>query len=111
MPQILEYLTPAGISPFGRWFDGLDALAAAKVTVALARMAGGHFGDRKPVGEGVAEYRIDFGPGYRIYYGQDGAELVILLAGGSKRRQAQDIAAAKMRWQDYKARSRAAKGK
>jgi putative addiction module killer protein len=111
MLQVLEYLTSAGLSPFGKWFDGLDAVAAAKVTVALTRMAAGNFGDRKSVGDSVAECRIAFGPGYRIYYGQDGAEIVILLAGGSKKRQARDIAEAKRRWQDYKARGRAAKGK
>ena len=58
----------------------------------------------KGVGEGVLEYRIDFGPGYRVYFGLDGERLVILLAGGSKRRQDEDIASAKTRWKDYKAR-------
>ena len=111
MRQVLEYLRPSGLSPFGKWFGELDAVAAAKVTVALTRMAAGNFGDHKSVGDGVSECRIDFGPGFRIYYGRDGAALVILLAGGTKRRQAQDIAEAKARWQDYKARSRAVKGK
>jgi putative addiction module killer protein len=79
------------------------------VTVAVTRMAGGNFGDHKVVGAGVLEHRIDFGPGYRIYFGRDGDALVILLAGGTKKRQQQDIAAAQELWQDYKARSKAAK--
>jgi len=107
--QILQYLAVSGVSPFGQWFDKLDAQVAAKVTVAVTRMAGGNFGDHKAVGAGVLEHRIDFGPGYRIYFGRDGDALVILLAGGTKKRQQQDIAAAQELWQDYKARSKAAK--
>lgn len=110
MLRVLEYLDIAGISPFRRWFDRLDAPAAAKVTVATARMATGNFGDSKPVGSGVVECRIDFGPGFRVYFGRDGDELVILLAGGTKKNQQTDIAEAKRRWQDYKKRSRAMKG-
>jgi putative addiction module killer protein len=110
MPQVLEYLTPTGLSPFGKWFDDLEAVVAARVTVALTRMAAGNFGDHKSVGDGVSECRIDFGPGCRVYYGLDGAEIVILLAGGTKKRQPRDIAEAKARWQDYKARTRGRKG-
>jgi putative addiction module killer protein len=106
MPQILECLTPSGTSPFGKGFDRLDAVAAAKVAVTLTRMAAGNFGDHKSVGEGISECRIDFGPGYRIYYGHNGAELVILVAGGTKTRQSRDIADAKERWLDDKARRR-----
>ena len=109
MLQILQYLTASGESPFGQWFDKLDAQAAAKVTVAVTRMAAGNFGDHKSVGAGVLESRIDFGPGYRIYFGRDGDTLVILLLGGTKKRQQQDIAAAKALWQDYKTRSKAEK--
>jgi len=111
MPQVLEYLTSSGSGRFGKWFDKLDAVAAAKVTVAITRMAAGNFGDHKSVGAGVHEHRIDFGPGYRIYFGLDGDELVILLVGGNKKRQQQDIAEAKALWQDYKVRSKAAKEK
>lgn len=107
MLQILQYLTASGVSPFGRWFDRLDAQAAAKVAVAVTRMGAGNFGDHKAVGAGVVESRIDFGPGYRIHFGRDGDALVILLVGGTKKRQQQDIAAAKALWQDYKARSKA----
>jgi len=66
----------------------------------------GNFSNVKGVGAGVFEYRIDFGPGYRIYYGKDGNRLVILLAGGTKKRQDADITAAKTYWQDYKRRKR-----
>ena len=80
-----EYLDQAGRSPFGRWFDDLDATAAAKVTTALARIEQGNFSSVKGVGAGVFEYRIDFGPGYRVYFGKDGETLVILVAGGTKK--------------------------
>jgi putative addiction module killer protein len=109
MLQVLQYLTVSGVSPFGQWFDKLDAQVAAKVTVAVTRMGGGNFGDHKAVGGGVLEHRIDFGPGYRIYFGRDGDALVILLVGGTEKRQQQDIAAAKELWQDYKARSKVVK--
>jgi putative addiction module killer protein len=102
--EIREYLDEAGRSPFGRWFDDLDSTAAAKVTTALARMEQGNFSSVKGVGAGVFEYRIDFGPGYRVYFGKDGDTLVIVVAGGSKKRQAQDIAVAHERWADYKQR-------
>jgi putative addiction module killer protein len=106
LPLVLieEYLDGKGESPFADWFARLDAVAAAKVTVALSRIERGAVANVKGVGEGVQEFRIDFGPGYRIYFGRDGDRLVILLAGGTKRRQDDDIAAAKARWSDYKAR-------
>jgi putative addiction module killer protein len=80
MMQILEYHDPAGRSPFQSWFDGLDPQAAAKITVALTRLAQGNFSSVKGIGSGVLEFRVDFGPGYRIYFGRDGQEFVILLA-------------------------------
>ena len=70
----------------------------------LERIADGNLSNVKPVGSGVLEYRIDFGPGYRIYFGRDGELLVILLAGGTKKRQQQDIRAAKANWTDYRKR-------
>src|SRR5918996_4683680 len=104
MLLIREYVDARGRSPFAEWFDDLDARAAAKVTVALARIEMGNLSNVKGVGGGVLEYRIDWGPGYRVYLGRDGQTLVILLAGGAKRRQQQDIAAAQERWADYKRR-------
>jgi putative addiction module killer protein len=76
------------------------------VTVALERIAQGHRSALKGVGEGVLEYKIDFGPGYRIYFGKDGDRLVILVGGGTKKRQDKDIAEAKEVWKDYKRRKR-----
>ena len=102
--QILEYLDVAGDSPYRAWFDSLDARAAAKVTVVLTRIELGNLSNVKGVGAGVQEYRIDFGPGYRIYFGRDGDRLVILLAGGTKSRQQNDIVTAQKRWADYKKR-------
>ena len=75
-----------------------------KVRTALARIETGNLGDVKPVGQGVSERRITFGPGYRVYFGQDGDKLVILLCGGTKKRQSRDIEQAKAFWDDYKNR-------
>ena len=105
--DVVEYVTASGRSPFGVWFGRLDPGAAARVTVALARMEQGNLSDTKSVGGGVFERRIDFGPGYRVYFGRDGRQLVILLAGGTKRRQQTDIGEAKARWQEYRTRKRA----
>ena len=88
---------PAGADPFAEWFVDLDARVAAKVTVALARIEMGNLSSAKAVGSGVLEYRIDWGPGYRGYFGRDGAMLVILLAGGTKSRQQEDIDEAQAR--------------
>ena len=104
--EIKEYADSRGASPFGKWFAGLDARAAAKVAIAITRLELGNMSNVKGVGSGVQEYRIDFGPGYRIYFGRDGDTLVILLAGGTKKRQQKDIEAAQARWADYKARKR-----
>jgi putative addiction module killer protein len=106
MIELQEYIDKNGSSPFADWFNDLDAQAAAKITTALIRMELGNFSNAKGVGSGVLEYRIDFGPGYRIYFGKDGERLVILLVGGTKKRQQQDIDAAQVRWEDYKQRKR-----
>lgn len=102
MVVVREYVDEAGYSPFRAWFYSLDRPAAIKVTVALERIAGGHTSAMKALGEGVSEYKIDFGPGYRIYFGWDGDRLVILVGGGTKKRQQRDIVRAKAVWQDYK---------
>jgi putative addiction module killer protein len=85
--EIRYYLYPDGQSPFEKWFTGLDAPARAKVTTAIVRLEQGNLSNVKGVGEGLLEYRINFGPGYRVYFGRDGEVLLILLTGGTKKRQ------------------------
>jgi putative addiction module killer protein len=102
--RVIEYLTAGGRSPFGRWFENLDPMAAAKIVVALGRLATGNTSNVKGVGDGVLEQRVNFGPGYRVYFGRDGDSLVILLGGGTKRRQQRDIEDAVVCWRDYRAR-------
>ena len=104
MFAVREYLDAAGRSPFARWLRALNVHAAAKVATALERIADGNLSNVKPVGNGVLEYRIDFGPGYRIYFARDGGQLIILLAGGTKKRQQEDIRQAKADWDDYRNR-------
>jgi putative addiction module killer protein len=77
---------------FAKWIDGLhDILARARILVRIERLASGNPGDVKAVGEGVSELRIDYGPGYRLYYKKQGQKIIILLAGGDKRTQSKDI--------------------
>jgi len=104
--EIEEYETADGRSPFAEWFGGLDAVAAAKVTTALTRLGLGNTSNVKGVGAAVFELKVDFGPGYRVYFGKDGPEIVILLGGGTKKRQQRDIAHAQSLWQDYKRRKK-----
>ena len=106
MLELQYYLARDEESLFEDWFASLNAQAAAKVAVALARLEQGNLSNVKGVGEGVLECRIDWGPGYRVYFGRDGDVLVILLTGGTKQRQQKDIEAAKASWTDYKARRR-----
>jgi putative addiction module killer protein len=109
MIRIVECLTAAGRNPYREWFDSLDPQAAGLVTVAVERLADGNVSRVKSLGEGAAEVRIDRGPGYRIYFGWDGKTLVVLLGGGTKRRQQRDIAEALALWRAYKA-SKTARG-
>ena len=104
MLTVLEYLDRTGSSAFADWFGSLDAPVAAKVTTAIRRLELGNLSNVKGVGAGVFEYRIDFGPGYRLYFGKDGETLIILVGGGTKKRQDRDIATAHARWADYKKR-------
>jgi putative addiction module killer protein len=104
MLELRYYLASDGGSPFEEWFTDLDSAAAAKVAVALARLEQGNLSNVKGVGEGVLEYRINWGLGYRVYFGRDGDVLVILLTGGTKQRQQRDIDTAKVSWTDYKRR-------
>ena len=106
MMEIREYLDSEGRSAYARWFNRLDAQAAAKVVAALVRMEQGNLSNAKSVGAGVLEYRIDFGPGYRVYFGRDGDALIILLSGGTKTRQQKDIRTSRDLWQEYRRRKR-----
>lgn len=106
MPEILEYEDEKGISSFNLWFWRLEARAAAKVTCAIQKLGRGLRPDVEPVGEGVFESKIHFGPGYRVYFALENDQLIILLGGGEKSSQAKDIAAAKSRWADYRAQRR-----
>ena len=102
--RLVEYLDAQGRSAHAKWFDSLNAPAAAKVAAALYQLAAGNFSNVKGVGSGVFEKKIDFGPGYRIYFGKDGDTLLILLGGSSKQRQQRAIATAKACWSDYRRR-------
>ena len=104
MIDVREYLDTNDRSPYAEWFDSLNAQAAAKIATALTRVSLGKFSNVEGVGSGVFEYKLDFGLGYRIYFGKDGEALIILLGGGTKKRQQRDIRAALANWQDYKQR-------
>jgi len=99
--EIREYEERGG-SPFHQWIRSLDGSIKARVFRQLVRMENGNLGDSKALGDGVRELRMHFGAGYRIYYGQDGDVMIILLGGGSKRGQSADIQAAKERWAAYR---------
>lgn len=103
MPELREYVRPTGVSEFGRWFEALDALAAARVSIALVRLGEGNTSNVKGIGEGVAELRVHFGPGYRVDLAADGPELWVLLRGGTKRNQSSDIRKARRDWRSYRA--------
>ena len=105
MFEVQTYLSPNGQDPYAQWLAALaDRQARARVLVRVGRMAAGNFGDCKPIAEGVWELRIDWGPGYRVYYAQAGKRLVLLLAGGDKRAQQSDITAALANWHDWQQR-------
>ena len=103
--EIREYLRSDGKCPFRNWLKSLkDVNARARIRVRINRIRLGNFGDCKSVGSGVSEFRIDYGPGYRVYYGRVGEKLILLLCGGSKKNQEKDIKLAKEYWFDYKRR-------
>jgi putative addiction module killer protein len=108
--EVREYVDGSGRSPYGVWFDSLNAEAAARVAIALTRISLGNLSNVRSIGSGVSECRLNFGPGYRIYFGRDGEELLILLGGGAKKRQQRDIRAAIDRWEDYKRRKKESRG-
>jgi putative addiction module killer protein len=99
--EVKEYIEN-GRSPFAEWFNSLDAVTAARVYKYIRRLEAGNFGATKSLDKGVFELKLDFGPGYRVYFGRDGKTIIILLGGGSKRRQSTDITTAIERWKRYK---------
>ena len=105
--SVVEYVREDGSNPYRTWFDGLNAQAAAKAASAVARLELGNLSRVKWIGA-IREYRIDWGPGYRIYLAKDGDKLIILLGGGTKQRQQADSERAKAMWAEYKARKAAA---
>jgi putative addiction module killer protein len=102
MAELRYFIAADGACPFEDWFLRLDATAAAKITVVLARLEQGNFSNVKGVGSGVYEFRMDWGPGYRLYFGYDGEKIIILLTGGTKKRQQKDIITAHSLWKEYK---------
>lgn len=103
--QIVAYVAPDGRTPFADWLRKLtDQKARNSIRVRIARLRLGNLGDYKSVGQGVLELRIDIGPGYRLYIGQDGSRLILLLCGGTKLSQAADIKKAQEYWADYMGR-------
>jgi len=107
IPRKVEtYVTQDGEDVFQAWLDGLtDSRARILIDKTIAKVRLGNLGDHKSVGEGVQEIRLDHGPGYRIYFAEHGNTLVILLCGGTKKRQQKDIAQAKHYWMDWKERT------
>lgn len=103
--EVLEYLTEDGRSPFKDWLDRLrDLEARVRVRARINRVRVGNFGDSHALGGGVSELRIDYGPGYRVYFGRQGSTVVLLLCGGDKRTQSRDIALAQSYWAEYQRR-------
>ena len=102
MIEVIAYTDSRGRNAFRRWRGRLDPIARDRVTIAIERMETGNLSNTKSVGRGVLEYRMEFGPGYRIYFGRDGDTLIILLGGGTKSRQHRDVENAKALWQEYK---------
>jgi putative addiction module killer protein len=109
MDQIIEvrrYVSPVGKDVVGEWLKDLgDVRAWARINARIARLAVGNFGDCRFLREGVSELRVDYGPGYRVYFARPGRTVVLLLCGGDKRRQAADIDRAIALWNDYQRRT------
>jgi putative addiction module killer protein len=104
--EIRQYVDRSGRNPFQLWFEKLDGSTQALISVALDRLERGNFSAVRGVGAGVYELRMDFGPGYRVYFGKDGDRIVILLGGGTKKRQQIDINNACALWREYKGQKR-----
>jgi putative addiction module killer protein len=109
--DVREYLAADGKNPYREWLDTLDVTPRARIQARVLRFSSGNLGDHKSVGGGVWEARVTFGPGYRIYFGKDGAQLVLLLLGGDKSTQAADVAQAQESWKAYQGDRRRGKTK
>jgi putative addiction module killer protein len=103
--EIRQYVDASGRIAFEHWFEKLDGGTRARITVSLERVEAGNFSAAKGIGN-ISELRLNFGSGYRIYFGKDGDMLVILLAGGTKNRRQNDIERARVLWREYKERKR-----
>lgn len=100
--SVIVYRDPAGNEPFTNWLNSLrDPRTRRRILQRLLRVESGHYGDFKPVGEGVNELRLFFGAGYRVYFGEDGDKIVVLLTGGDKSSQQRDIQQAQAYWKEY----------
>lgn len=99
---VREYITADGANPFRNWLARLALETRARIQVRILRFEAGNLGDHKAVGDGVWEARLDFGPGYRVYFAKAGRTVVLLLVGGDKRSQAKDINQAKQYWAQYR---------
>ena|SRR2546425_5123907 len=105
--EVRHYAAATGADVFAEWFAALgDRQAQARIQARIDRVERGLFGDCEPVGEGVWELRIDWGPGYRVYYARAGGRIILLLCGGDKRKQRADIKRAKEYWHDYQERTK-----
>jgi putative addiction module killer protein len=104
--DVREYIDQRGRNRYREWLVSLEAAVSARLSASMLRVEHGNLAGAKSVGSGVSELRFDFGPGYRVYFGRDGDQLVLLLSGGTKKRQQADIATAHRLWAEYKFRKR-----
>jgi putative addiction module killer protein len=109
--DVVEYVDRAGRSPFREWLDGLDLPVRARVQARIFRIESGNLGKTKALAGGVHELKLDFGPGYRVYFAVEGRRLVVLLIGGDKKTQNHDIRQAKEYWADWQEEERSGKKK
>lgn len=101
-PRVIVFADKNGKEPFTQWLYGLkDVMGRKRILIRITRLEHGNFGDCEPVGEGVSELRLFFGAGYRVYFGEDAENIVVLLCGGDKGSQQQDIKKAKTFWREY----------
>jgi putative addiction module killer protein len=104
--QIVFYADKDGNEPFQVWIDNLrDKQGRRRIINRLFRVQQGNYGDVEPIGEGLSELRLFFGPGYRVYFGEDAGNIVVILCGGDKASQSRDIETAKDYWKEYKSRA------